>query len=153
MIVPAAPVSGRSPGRRGEKRPRSEGERFDDVEKRRKAGKIAIPRPDQDEMVKQPGFPVDDESAQTRPPLLVPPAPDEDIFGTRPVDATLDVEGQDRSSYAQVGGEPPSTGRLRRVRVPHQVLQNKAVSIFRSFRHYMLMSKSGRPEADSAVDG
>lgn len=106
-VKPIGPISGRTPGRRGEKRPRSS---TDDEERRRKSGKVVM---------------VKEEPLEIKPKISeeeIETDIGEDIFGTRP----QRVEGGPSSDGTAVG--ETSTSAKKRVRVPQQVLDNKAVS-------------------------
>ena len=99
-----APVSGRTPGRRGEKRARPDRDDKDD-ERRRKAGKIVRPQ----------GAGQADRTKGRE----APDGKDEDIFGARgstivSIDTDKAVPGQD--------------AKARRTKIPQQVSDNKAVS-------------------------
>ncbi|GFZ43255.1 hypothetical protein JCM24511_00974 [Saitozyma sp. JCM 24511] len=146
-LPPPAPVSGRTPGRRGEKRRREDDAKAD--ERRRKLGKIVPPQPALPRQSSADANVIASASAQTLPNdgadddgADVTPGvrkveergsnnEDEDIFGKRPAPAALrvafDTSRQGSADPGKASGaEPPSTGRAKRVRVPQQVLDNKA---------------------------
>lgn len=148
-LPPPAPVSGRTPGRRGEKRRREDDAKAD--ERRRKSGKIVPPQPALPRQSSADANVIASASAQTLPNdgadddgADVTPGvrkveergsnnEDEDIFGKRPAPAAprvaFDTSRQGSADPGKASGaEPPSTGRAKRVRVPQQVLDNKAVS-------------------------
>ncbi|KAI9635002.1 uncharacterized protein MKK02DRAFT_43683 [Dioszegia hungarica] len=110
-----APVSGRTPGRRGEKRPRAgTGAGAEENERKRKSGKVVM-------IKEEPDLPVSREmsrvpSVQAESSKMGAAADrDEDIFGTKPkVEGALDVQEASASSK-------------KRARVPQQVLDNKAL--------------------------
>lgn len=115
--LPPAPISGRTPGRRGEKRKRPQAE---EDEKRRKSGKVVVDR----------------EGSQTSKRDAEGDGDgDEDIFGRRPSAKAASFELQliDKSELGEPGDgedkgeELPSTAK-KRPRVPQQILDNKAVS-------------------------
>lgn len=116
--LPPAPVSGRTPGRRGEKRRRPEDE--GDDQKKRKNGKVVLDR--------EPPRALEGDAGG-----------EEDIFGKHtavksgikfelplPSKAGERGDGGDQEQ-GRLGEEPPSTAK-KRPRVPQQVLDNKAVS-------------------------
>ncbi|WOO80961.1 uncharacterized protein LOC62_03G004491 [Vanrija pseudolonga] len=90
---------GRTPGRRGEKRPRKDGATGNEDDKRRRAGRIVKPVPDKDT--------------------------DEDIFGRRSASLAPRAASVAPSASVVVESEadPPRTAR----RVPQQTLDNKAM--------------------------
>lgn len=115
--LPPAPISGRTPGRRGEKRRRPQDEEED--QKKRKNGKVVLDR----------------ERSRT-----AEGDGEEDIFGKHtavksgikfelPPPSKAGAEGEgDEQSQARSGEEPPSTAK-KRPRVPQQILDNKAVGL------------------------
>jgi hypothetical protein len=112
--LPPAPISGRTPGRRGEKRKRSQAE---EEVKKRKSGKVVVD--------KEGSLPKGDVDGDA----------DEDIFGKHPsIKSAISFElpvGDERQATnpggVENGGEGlPSTAK-KRPRVPQQVLDNKAV--------------------------
>lgn len=123
--LPSAPLPGRTPGRRGGKRRRTQNETEEDVERKRRSGKIVLEKPEDE-----------------KPDL--PSLEDEDIFGKRP--ATIKKISFDTATATTVaqtgdtaeesadtllgGGDPQSTSK-KRARPPQQVLDNKAVSLIR----------------------
>ena len=112
---PSSTISGRTPGRRGEKRKRPQAE---EDEKKRKSGKIVL----------------DKATSQSRV-LDTDIEGDEDIFGKRPsVKSSISFELPTKSDGAERvtegedrGDDLPSTAK-KRPRVPQQILDNKAVS-------------------------
>lgn len=119
--LPSAPLSGRTPGRRGEKRRRTQTETEEDDERKRRSGKIVV------------------EKQEDKPNL--PSLEDEDIFGKRPVTikkisfdtATANTSAQagdtaEGSTDSHLGGGDPQSTSKKRARPPQQVLDNKAVS-------------------------
>ncbi|WVF70689.1 hypothetical protein IAT40_005482 [Kwoniella sp. CBS 6097] len=151
-----APVFDRTPGRRGEKRPRKSelDDHADDGDRSRKNGRIVIERPSlsrgTDGQVRLGSIGMERMSSGT-PNLLDTPTEGEgeDIFGKRAssvvpgsstsirfstnTTANKTMEKEDGAgrhvehgnSVTEVG-DPPSSARLKRVRVPQQVLDNKA---------------------------
>ena len=110
-------MSGRTPGRRGEKRRRPEDAKEED-ERRRKAGRIISDRIHLDlvdEGLLRDGSDVPDNRPVSAPPI----PPDEDIFG-KPGPSSL-VDSPDQAT------DTASANRAKRVRVPQVVLENKAV--------------------------
>lgn len=125
--LPPAPISGRTPGRRGEKRKRPQSE---EDEKRRKSGKVVVDR-EGSQSSKRDAEGDGDE--------------DEDIFGKRPSAkaAIFELQTIDQSKLGETGDgedkgeEQPSTAK-KRPRVPQQILDNKAVSHYTSASHAQL---------------
>ncbi|KAL7423736.1 hypothetical protein Q5752_001318 [Cryptotrichosporon argae] len=114
---PPAPVSGRTPGRRGEKRPRKVGEGERDERRR---GRVVLERRNTGSSV---GAGSDAAATDSAEPVArvghaqakaraKDGAGNEDIFGKRPLPPEQ---------------EPASGARAKRARVPQQVLDNKAV--------------------------
>lgn len=109
----ASTISGRTPGRRGEKRKRPQAEAD---EKKRKSGKIVL-----DKDISR--GPADEEGDG-----------DEDIFGKRPsvkgstsFEQPIKSDGEGAREGEDRGEEPPSTAK-KRPKIPQQILDNKAVS-------------------------
>ncbi|ORY28630.1 hypothetical protein BCR39DRAFT_200190 [Naematelia encephala] len=121
--LPVAPVTGRTPGRRGEKRPRKHGD--DDDERKRKAGRIVISQPAGSAAPEQ----LSDEQA-----ISAEVPDDDDIFGMR----SNSIAQIRLTKSEDTPNEPPSTGR-KRPRVPTQVLDNKA-----AIRKQTLLLMNGR---------
>ena len=117
--VPPAPVYRRTPGRRGEKRPRLAAEEMEEDEKKRKTGRIV---PLREAIILSELQSLDD------PSLSQPPSPltDEDTLGTRIANLRRNHEESD-GSLVMVGGDGSPTGRWRRDRMILQVANNKAV--------------------------
>lgn len=117
-LPPPAPVSGRTPGRRGEKRPKPPDSALEDENRKRKQGRIvpvALPRQTSVQPESQTqGEPPDRQSSLVRVKIE-----EEDIFGKRPSVPLIKPADETKAQ------EPPSTGRAKR-RVPQQVLDNKA---------------------------
>ncbi|KAK8865718.1 hypothetical protein IAR55_000864 [Kwoniella newhampshirensis] len=140
-----APVAGRTPGRRGEKRPRHfdpDAEARQDELRKRKSGRIVFERATS---ASSRGTGAEEPGPSNTPVV----EGDEDIFGRRatasvglttsvsmsraasgdravdhsPSGAPLAAEGTDG---AEGGNDAPNTGKAKRVRVPQQVLDNKA---------------------------
>lgn len=148
-----APVSGRTPGRRGEKRGRQNG---NDEQRKRRIGKIT------DVPEKISPFDVPEQSKkdeEQRDRNMIPhersycaaspsqmsvaasegfPGEEEDIFGLRAASMNSIPSAGGRSSIASdkvAGGEDNSeeiadVGKAKRTRVPQQILDNKAVWSF-----------------------
>ncbi|WVQ97058.1 hypothetical protein IAU59_004168 [Kwoniella sp. CBS 9459] len=142
----SAPVSGRTPGRGGEKRPRELD--FDEDDRMRKTGRIVLDRPSGSRgpsRSESTGM----ERMSSGTPVLVDSSEEpaeEDIFGKRASSVvsisggishsgnsmTNRTTGSDTEHVTQTGGpfaetsDPPSLARSKRVRVPQQVLDNKA---------------------------
>jgi hypothetical protein len=114
-MTTAVPPPGRTPGRRGEKRRKVEGE---DDERRRRGGRIVLNRTDSEEKA---AHIIKDER--------------EDIFGKKehaggstsrlPKIADIKQESGMGSGNDSAGGGSMSKG--KRIRVPQQILDNKAV--------------------------
>lgn len=123
--LPPAPVSGRTPGRRGEKRPhKDDGGDADEDRRRRKAGRIvpmAMPTGQQKngKSVRQPAPGSADPLARVvEPPpsdTSIPPEPppDEDIFGKKPTSRPAQPDdqaaqaGADGAAGATPAAKPP----------------------------------------------
>ncbi|WVQ85493.1 hypothetical protein IAT38_007658 [Cryptococcus sp. DSM 104549] len=137
----SAPVSGRTPGRRGEKRPKKEGEKEDD--RKRRAGRIVVPTKEREPSVAPSLAPSDKGRGVSATPAAVDPSgdEDEDIFGKRassiapPMSrvssagaggSVIDPGERGAEGEGDVNGEPASAGKVKRARVPQQVLDNKA---------------------------
>lgn len=111
----SATISGRTPGRRGEKRKRPQAE---EDEKKRKSGKIVL------------------DKDTSRRSLEAEGDGDEDIFGKRPsVKSSIGFElanksnGPDGGQEGEDGGEEPLSTAKKRPKIPQQILDNKAVSL------------------------
>lgn len=119
-LPPPAPISGRTPGRRGEKRPRLVHEHGE--EKRRKSGRIVLVREVEtveEAQESQHATTSVKEEVKARPPAA---PPDEDIFGKHlagiiPTDMTDPPNGEE---------DADSLSKSRRPKVPQQILDNKA---------------------------
>jgi hypothetical protein len=110
----SATISGRTPGRRGEKRKRPQAE---EDEKKRKSGKIVL---DKDNSRRS----VEDEGDG-----------DEDIFGKRPAmkgsisfELPSKSDGVEGGKEGETGGEEALSTAKKRSKIPQQILDNKAVS-------------------------
>ncbi|OCF32903.1 hypothetical protein I316_05540 [Kwoniella heveanensis BCC8398] len=148
-----APVSGRTPGRRGEKRPRKlETEDLNqDGDRKRKTGRIVPERPPLSRSQVRSSSTGMERMSSGTPIMLDTPTEgeEEDIFGKR-ASSAMSVPGIGTSSHLPAANlsrwnsvdgaqhataddgmiadddDPPNTGRSKRVRVPQQVLDNKA---------------------------
>lgn len=101
-----ATTSGRTPGRRGEKRPRQSTDRGEEDDRKRKAGRIVIPTHTTVTSTK-------DKEENDK---------DEDIFGKR---------GSSIRPFSMNGDKDRSgleEGKNKRTKIPQQVLDNKGVS-------------------------
>jgi hypothetical protein len=110
----SATISGRTPGRRGEKRKRPQAE---EDEKKRKSGKIVLDKDNSRRLE------VDEGDG------------DEDIFGKRPsIKGSISFElpsksdGLDGGKEGEEGGEEAPSTAKKRSKIPQQILDNKAVS-------------------------
>jgi len=110
----SATISGRTPGRRGEKRKRPQAE---EDEKKRKSGKIVLDKDNSRRSIQNEGD------------------GDEDIFGKRPsMRGSISFElpnksdGVDGSKEGEEGGEEAPSAAKKRPKIPQQILDNKAVS-------------------------
>ncbi|WWC96760.1 hypothetical protein V866_003633 [Kwoniella sp. B9012] len=145
---PPAPVSGRTPGRRGEKRPRKlDLKEGDDDKRKRKSGKIVLDKPIKMERIptssspKHPDVKKEEAKSQRDDNDDDEDEEEEDIFGKRSKSITpIPPISMHRSKSSEslstvnplsddltgtVNGEMSSTTK-KRVRVPQQVLDNKA---------------------------
>jgi hypothetical protein len=110
--LPLAPVTGRTPGRRGEKRKRPSEE---EDEKKRKNGKIVL----------------DKERSISLSRMNSGMSEEEDIFGTRPPfksGPSSDFIPGSRLGVKPDGDEEIPSATKKRSKIPQKILDNKAVS-------------------------
>jgi hypothetical protein len=114
VSAPQLTSSGRTPGRRGEKRTRTADDPKED-ERKRRAGRIIAP--------------TKSEPVLRSRKLEHDQPDDEDIFGKR----GSSIGPMGKSDGAEPTSDPAGNNRMKRVKVSQQVLNNKGVGILHGF--------------------